>query len=324
MLRNMITAATAAMMCLGWVPTTASAVDWPTRPVRLVVPFPPGGATDIMARMLAQALAKPLGQPVIIENRPGAGTIVGSTYVARAAPDGYTLLLAATPLVIAPSLYSDLAYAPLKDFTPIAEVAEIVHVLVVNPQLPVHDVSGLIAYLKAHPDQLSYGSVGTGTLTHIQAEAFKHATGVQMEHIPYKGSAPAETDLVGGRIQLMFDSYPSAGPFIRDGKVRALAVATLQPTDVAPGLPTIASEALPGFEVAPWLGVVAPAGTSKAIVDRIASDLEHVMQQAGLRKRFLELGLEPVRSSPTAFAQKLKTDMDDYARTVRQAGVKVN
>ena len=324
MLKKMMAATAAAMALLGVLPTSTSAADWPTRPVKLVVPFPPGGATDIMARLLAKAIAEPLGQPVIVENRPGAGTVVGSTYVARAEPDGYTLLLAATPLVIAPSLYADLAYDPLKDFAPISEVANIVHVLVVNPRLPVHTVPELITYMKAHPNEVNYGSVGPGTLTHIQAEAFKRQAGVQMVHIPYKGSDPAKTDLIGGRIQLMFDSYPSASPVIRDGKLRALAVATREPTKVVPDLPTVASAGLPGFEVSPWLGVVAPANTPQAIVDRIAGDIEHAIQQPALREKFLELGLEPVQSSPSAFAEKLKTDMKDYAQSVKASGIKVN
>jgi tripartite-type tricarboxylate transporter receptor subunit TctC len=302
----------------------AQAQTYPDKPIKLVVPFPPGGATDIMARLLADGLRERLGQPVIIDNRPGAGTMIASDIVAKAAPDGYTLLLAASPLVIAPSLYAKVNYDPIKDFVPITQVASIVHVLVVNPKLPATNVRELIAYLKANPGKASYGSVGAGTLTHIKAEAFQSMAGVKMAHIPYKGSAPAETDLIGGEIQLMFDSYPSASPFIRNGNVRALAIATPKRSPVAPGLPTIAESGLPGFELAPWLGVVAPAGTPAEVVARVHRETVELLKKPELQKKFLELGLEPVGSSPKEFGKLLRDDMASYSKTVKEAGIKVD
>ncbi len=322
MLQRFVRLAALALACaLG---ATSASADYPEQPVRLVVPFPQGGATDIMARLLAERLRDELGQPVLVDNKPGAGTMIASDLVARSPADGYTVLLAATPFVIAPSLYAKVGYDPLKDFTPIGQVASIVHVLVVHPSVPAHSVQELVAWLKATPGKASYGSVGAGTLTHIKAEDFKRRAGVDMVHVPYKGSAPAAIDLVGGQIQLMFDSYPSARPFIRDGKVRALAVASLQRSPVAPDLPTVAQAGLPGFDVAPWLGLVVPAGTPEQTVARLERALAAATAHAELRQRFLELGLDVAAPSRAAFGRLLREDRAGYATIVRQANIKVD
>jgi tripartite-type tricarboxylate transporter receptor subunit TctC len=314
--------ATAALTAIH--PSPALAQAYPDRPIRMVVPFPPGGATDIMARLLADGLRQEFDQQVIVDNRPGAGTMIASDLVAKSAPDGYTLLLAATPFVIAPSLYAKVNYDPIKDFVPITQVASIVHVLVVNPQLPVHSVAELIAWLKANPGKASYGSVGTGTLTHIKAESFKQMAGVNMVHVPYKGSAPAETDLVGGQIQLMFDAYPSASPFIRNGNIRALAITTPKRSVVASELPTVAESGLPGFDLAPWLGLVAPAGTPESIVEKIQHAATAALQRPDLRQKFIDLGLETIGSTPQQFGAIMRADMASYAKTVKDAQIKVD
>ncbi|WP_201524773.1 tripartite tricarboxylate transporter substrate-binding protein, partial [Bordetella pseudohinzii] len=207
-----------------------AADNYPSKPVRIVVPFAPGGATDIMSRLVAERLTAKIGQPVIVENKPGGGTMIASDYVARAEHDGYTLLMAASSLGIAPSIYAKVNYDPIKDFAPISQVASVVHVLEVHPSVPAKTVGELIAYLKANPGKVSYGSVGTGSSTHMEAELFNSMAGVQMAHIPYKGSAPALNDLVAGRIQGMFDAWASSGPFVKDGRLRALAVTTAQPS----------------------------------------------------------------------------------------------
>lgn len=321
---NNLLAVTAALTFALLPFASTQAQVYPEKSIRLVVPFPPGGATDITARLLADGLRNELRQPVVVDNRPGAGTTIASDIVARAPADGYTLLLAATPLVIAPSLYAKLNHDPLRDFVPITQVASIVHVLVVNPKVPARNVTELIAWMKAHPGQASYGSVGPGTLTHINAEAFKHMAGVEMEHIPYKGSAPAAADLIGGQIQLMFDSYPSALPFIRSGSVRAIAIATRKRSVIAPDLPTVAESGLTGFELAPWLGLVAPVGTSAEVVERVQKAVSVVLKRPALVQKFNELGLETVGNSSAEFSQRMHDELTSYAKTVKEAGIKVN
>lgn len=304
--------------------STAWAQDkYPAQPVRIVVPFSPGGATDIMTRLIADHLGTELGQPVIVENKPGGGTLIASDYVARAQPDGYTLLMAASSLGIAPSIYPKVNYDPVKDFAPVSQVASVVHVLEVHPSVPVKTVGELIAYLKANPGKLSYGSVGTGSSTHLEAELFKHMAGVQMEHIPYKGSAPALTDLVAGRLQVMFDAWASSGPFVKDGKLRALAVTTAQPSASVPDLPTVAASGLPGYSAMPWLGLVAPAGTPPAAIDTVYQALAKVLQRDDVKRKFTELGLDIIGSDPQAFAAFIKQDIDTWAKVARDSNIRL-
>ncbi|SDM11016.1 Tripartite-type tricarboxylate transporter, receptor component TctC [Oryzisolibacter propanilivorax] len=302
----------------------AHAQDYPSKPVTIVVPFSPGGATDIMSRTLAERLGKRLGQPVIVDNKPGAGTMIASEYVARAAPDGHTVLMAASSLGIAPALYRKVNYDPVKDFAPISLVASVVHVLEVHPSVPAKNVAELIAWLKANPGKANYGSVGAGTSTHLEAELFNTMAGVKMTHIPYKGSAPALMDMVAGNLQVMFDAWASSGPFVKDGKTRLLAVTTARRSKLLPDVPTVAESGLPGYEAMPWLGFVAPAGTPKAAIDKFHAELMHVLQEPAVQEKFRSLGLDIIGNSPREFGDFLKQDIVKWAQVVKDSGAKVD
>ena len=303
---------------------TAQAQSYPSKPVTIVVPFSPGGATDIMARTLAERLNKRLGQPVIVENKPGAGTMIASEYVAKAAPDGHTVLLAASSLGIAPALYSKVNYDPVKDFTPISLVASVVHVLSVHPSVPAKNVAELITWIKANPSKANYGSVGAGTSTHLESELFNTMAGVKMEHVPYKGSAPALMDMVGGNLQVMFDAYASSGPFIKDQKIRLLAVTTAQRSKLLPEVPTVAESGLPGYEAMPWLGFVAPAGTPAAAVNKFHGELAEVLKEAAVQDKFRSLGLDIIGNSPKEFGEFIKKDIVKWAKVVKDSGAKAD
>lgn len=303
---------------------TAQAQGYPTKPVTIVVPFAPGGAADTMARQLAERLNKRLGQPVIVENKPGAGTMIASEHVAKAVPDGHTVLLAASSLGIAPSLYSKVNYDPVKDFTPISLVASVVHVLEVHPSVPVKSVAELIAWLKANPTKANYGSVGAGTSTHLESELFNTMAGVKMTHVPYKGSAPALMDLVGGNLQVMFDAWASSGPFIKDGKTRLLAVTTARRSKILPDVPTVAESGLPGYEAMPWLGFVAPAGTPAAAVSRFHADLMEVLKEPAVQEKFNSLGLDIIGNQPQEFAEFIKKDIVKWAKVIKDSGAKAD
>lgn len=303
---------------------TAAAQTFPNKTVTIVVPFSPGGATDIMSRLLAERLNNRLGQPVIVENRPGAGTMIASEYVARAPADGYTLLMAASSLGIAPSLYSKVNYDPIKDFTPVTQVASVVHVLVVKPSLPVKNVAELTSWLKANPDKANYGSVGAGTSTHLEAELFKSVANVQMQHIPYKGSAPALAAMVGGQLEVMFDAYATSGPFIKDGKLRLLAVTTAQRSKSLPDTPTVAESGLPGYEAMPWLGLVAPAGTPATAVNKIHDEVAQVLKEPAVQEKFRALGLDIIGNTPAEFSTFLKNDIVKWAKVVKDSGAQAN
>ena len=303
---------------------TAHAQNYPSKPVTIVVPFSPGGATDIMARTLAEPLGKRLGQPVIVENRTGAGTMIASEHVSKATPDGHTLLLAASSLGIAPSLYSKVNYDPVKDFTPISLVASVVHVLSVHPSVPAKNVSELIAWVKANPTKANSGSVGAGTSTHLESELFATMAGVKMQHIPYKGSAPALMDLVGGNLPIMFDAYASSGPFIRENKIRLLAVTTAQRSKLLPDVPTVAESGLPGYEAMPWLGLVAPAGTPNAVVNKVHAELMEVLKDAAVQEKFRSLGLDIIGNKPAEFSDFIKKDIVKWAKVVKDSGAKAD
>lgn len=300
------------------------AQGYPTKPVTIVVPFAPGGATDIMARQLAERLNKRLGQPVIVENKPGAGTMIASEYVAKAAPDGHTVLLAASSLGIAPSLYSQVRYDPVKDFTPISLVASVVHVLEVHPSVPAKNVAELITWIKANPAKANYGSVGAGTSTHLESELFNTMAGVKMTHVPYKGSAPALMDLVAGNLQVMFDAWASSGPFVKEGKTRLLAVTTAQRSKILPEVPTVAESGLPGYEAMPWLGFVAPAKTPAAVVDKFHTELVEVLKEPEVQAKFHSLGLDIIGNTPQEFGEFIKKDIVKWAKVIKESGAKVD
>lgn len=321
MFKKLIAAvAVAALAACG----VAQAQTYPSKPVTIVVPFSPGGATDIMARSLAERMATRLGQPVIVENKPGAGTVIASDYVARATPDGHTLLLAASSLGIAPALYKKVGYDPIKDFTPVTQVASVVHVLEVHPSVPANNVAELVAWLKANPSKGSYGSVGAGTSTHLESELFKTMAGAPMEHVPYKGSAPALMDLVGGNINVMFDAYASSKPFINDRKVRLLAVTTARRSKLLPDTPTVAESGLPGYEAMPWLGLVAPTGTPAPAVHKLHATLQDVLKEQAIQEKFASLGLEIIGNTPEEFAAFLKKDIAKWGKVVKESGAKVD
>ncbi len=317
-----------AMACVALAAATftgsLAAQTFPNKTVTIVVPFSPGGATDIMSRLLAERLNKRLGQPVIVENRPGAGTMIASEYVARAPADGYTLLMAASSLGIAPSLYSKVNYDPIKDFAPVTQVASVVHVLVVQPSMPVKNVAELTAWLKANPDKANYGSVGAGTSTHLEAELFKSVAGVQMQHIPYKGSSPALAAMVGGQLDVMFDAFASSGPFIKDGKLKLLAVTTAQRSKSLPDTPTVAESGLPGYEAMPWLGLVAPAGTPPAVINKLHNEVAQVLKEPEVQEKFRTLGLDIIGNTPDEFSAFLKQDIVKWAKVVKDSGAKAN
>ncbi len=302
----------------------AQAQGYPSKPVNIVVPFAPGGATDIMTRLLAERLSKRLGQPVIVENKPGAGTMIASEYVAKAPADGHTVLMAASSLGIAPSLYSKVNYDPVKSFAPISLVASVVHVLEVHPSVPVKSVGELITWLKANPGKANYGSVGAGTSTHLESELFNTMAGVKMVHVPYKGSAPALTDLVGGSLQVMFDAWASSGPFVKDGKTRLLAVTTAQRSRILPDVPTVAESGLPGYEAMPWLGLLAPAGTPDAVVRKFHDELIEVLKEQPVQEKFHSLGLDIIGNTPQEFAEFIKKDITKWAKVIQETGAKAN
>src|SRR5690625_1222794 len=319
-LRNLFGALVLSLGFFGLNPAHAN--DFPNKAVNIVVPFSPGGATDILARLLAERMHEKLGQPFVVENKPGAGTMIASNYVNGAKPDGHTILLAASSLSIALSIYAQIEYDPVEDFEPIFQVASVVHILGVHPSVPVDEIHELIDYLKENPDEISYGSVGVGTSTHLEAELFKQMAEVDMLEVPYKGSAPALNDLIAGRIQLMFDAWASTGPFAKDGKVKVLAVTTKEPSPSVPGMPSI-SEAVPGFAAMPWLGFVAPAGTPKEAIDILYETLQEIIQEEEVQERFQSLGLDVIGNTPDEFAEFIKQDIETWGNVARTANIRI-
>jgi tripartite-type tricarboxylate transporter receptor subunit TctC len=298
---------------------------YPNKQIRLIVPFPPGGATDIIARTLAQKLVAQLGQTVIVENRPGAGGTVGSAELMKAAPDGYTLLLGTTSThSIAPSLYKNLGYTAEKDFTPISEVATTTNVLVVSPNLQVADVRQLVALAKAQPDKLNYASSGNGTIVHLQGELFKLTSNTKITHVPYKGTALAMPDVMSGQVQIIFDSIVSALPHIKGGKVRALAVTSTKRSTLLPDVPTVIESGLPGYEANTYFGLFAPANTPRGIVDRLQSEVAKAVQSNDVKERFASQGAEVVGGTPAALAALMKSEAEKWKRVIAAAEVKVD
>ena len=303
----------------------ASAAEaYPSRPIKFIVPYPAGGTTDLLGRLIADQIKNGLGATVIVENKPGAATSLGAEQVARSEPDGYTLLMAtSTTLAINKSIYRALAYDPVKDFAPIALVAAVPFVLIVNPQLPVNTLSEFIRYAKSNPG-LAYGSAGNGSPHHLGAEMLKSAAGIDIRHVPYRGSVPALLDVIAGHISLMVVDVLPALPQIREGKVRALGVTTRTRVAAAPDIPTIAESGLPGFELVSWQGVVAPAGTSRPIVDRLAGEIGKLLADPASHERFAAMALEPLPgSTPDSFAEYIKNEVDRWAEIVRNSGAQL-
>ena len=311
-----------ASVCIG-LAAPALAQDYPARQITLIAPWPAGGAVDALCRTLAPSLTERLGRPVVVENRPGAGSVIGTAAGAKAAADGYTLVMGGSgSLAIGATLYKSIPYDPTKDFAPVALIGQIPFVLVVNPSLPVRSVAELVAYAKANPGKLSYGSGGPGSPHHLYAELLKSMTGIEMTHVPYKGSAPALTDVIAGHIELMFsDTVPSL-PLIRDGKVRALGVSSAIRLPSAPEIPPIAEAGVPGFDAAGWGMILAPTGTRKEIVSRLYAEFKAVMAMPDVQQQIIKLGMVPVVSAPPEALQGyINSEMTRWGKVVRQAGL---
>ena len=303
----------------------AFAQAYPTHSIRLVVPFPAGGTTDILARAAAQKLSESLGQAVVVDNRPGAAGNIGADLVAKSAPDGYTLLMGTVGThAINPSLYAKMPYDHVKDFVPVVLVAGVPNVLAVYPAFPVNSVAELIALAKAKPGTINFASSGSGTSIHMSGELFKSMAGVDMTHVPYKGSAPALTDLMGGQVQIMFDNLPSALPLIKAGKLRAIAVTSLKRAPALPDVPTISESGLPGFEASSWFGVLAPAGTPAPIVAKINADVNKWLQSPEAREQMLAQGANAAGGTPEQFAAHIRAETEKWAKVVKASGAKAD
>ena len=300
----------------------ASAQTYPSKPVHLVVPFPSGGATDILARVIGQKLGEGLGQPVLIENKPGAGGALGSAFVAKAPPDGYTILMATTSThSIGPALQK-LPYDAARDFAPVCQVANAANLLVVSPALGLSSVRELIALAKSKPGQLNYSSSGTGTIIHLSGELFARMAGIQMQHVPYKGTALAAADIRNGQIAMMIDNIVSAIPFMKSGMEKGLAVTSAKRSEVLPDLPTVAESGVPGYESVTYFGVFAPAATPPDVVTRLNTELVKIVRSPETKAKLLELGAEPVGGSPEQFAATVRNDTAKWAKVIRDAGIK--
>ena len=298
------------------------AQSWPAKPVRMIVPYAAGGTTDVLARIMSERLGQALGQPIVIEYRPGAGGTIGAEAAAKAAPDGYTIVMGAPGShSTAASLYAKLGFDPVKDFAPIVHVANVPNSVVVHPSMPVKSVPELIAYVKTKPGEVAFGSAGTGATTHLTGELFALETGTKLTHVPYKGSSQAMVDLLGGQIPMMFENLPGAAPQVRAGKLRLLAVTSAKRSPAFPDTPAV-SETIPGFEVVAWFALFAPAGTPAAIVQRMNVESDRILQQADVREKIAQAGSEPVGGTPEAFAKFLADDIAKWRRVIPAAGIK--
>jgi len=299
------------------------AQNYPTKPVKIIVPFGAGGPADIYARAIAQRLSEPLGQQVIVEDRPGAGSALGTDVVAKSAPDGYTLLMISNTHTINETLNPKLPYNLLRDFAPITQVNVMPNVLVVSPTAKVNSVKELIALAKANPGKLNYASSGPGTPYHLAAELFKAMTDTQIVHIPHKASGEARASVLGGQVEMMFDSLPTTVQQIKSGKMKGLAITSVRRSPLLPDVPTVAEAGVPGYEADLWLGLVAPAGTPAAIINRLHDETVKILQRPDVRASFIQQGTEPVDSTPAQFAAMLKTDVERWGKVVKFSGAKV-
>lgn len=295
-----------------------AAANYPARPIKIVVPFAPGGTTDMLARLVGQRLTQSWGQPVVIENKPGAGATLGADIVAKSAPDGYTLLMGAAHHTIAQQVYAKIPYHFDRDFAPITMVAMVPNMVVVNSEVPAKNIAEFIALAKTQPGKLNYGSAGAGTAHHLIGEMFKLRAGVDLVHVPYKGSAPAVADLLSGQVQLMFDTVTSGLPQVKAGKLRALAVTTAKRSSAMPDVPSLSETALPGFDVGTWFGLLAPAATPPAIVQKLNAEIVKIIQQPDVRKQMLEAGSEPMGNTSQQMAAQIKAELEAFEAVVKQ------
>jgi tripartite-type tricarboxylate transporter receptor subunit TctC len=309
---------------LAQLAATGAASAYPLKAISLIVPFPAGGTTDVLARAVGQELAKSLGQPVVVESRPGAGATLGADYVAKSKADGYTLLMGAVHHTIATSVYRKLGYDFQKDLAPVSIVALVPNVLVINPNVPARNVKELLALAKAEPGKLTYGSNGNGTGQHLIGAQFEGMGGVHMLHVPYKGSGPLTTDLLGGQITMSFDTVTPVLPHIKADKLRALAVTTAKRSVALPDVPTLDESGLKGFDLGTWFGILAPAGTPKAIVTRLNTELVKIIHSPDFRKKMEDIGAEPIGNTPEQMGQQIKDDTERFAKLVKDARVSID
>lgn len=317
------TALQLAALALASVAGAAHAQAWPSKPVSLVVPFPAGGTTDVLARALADKLTPALGQTVIVENKPGAGATIGADYVAKAKADGHTLLIGAVHHTIASSVYKKLPYDFQKGFEPVTVIAMVPNVLVVNARTPAKNVNELVALIKAKPAEASYGSNGNGTAQHLIGTQFQQQTGTRLQHIPYKGSGPLATDLLGGQILMSFDTITPVLPHIKAGKLRPLAVTTAKRSPALPDVPTLQEAGLKDFDIGTWFGVLAPVGTPKPVLDRLSAEATKIIQSPDFRKRMDDIGAQPVGNSPAEMAAQIRSETDKFSLLVKAGNVTV-
>jgi len=318
-------AAIALALAAAGLAASAQAQSWPSKPIRYIVPFAPGGTTDILGRMVATGLAASLGQPVVVENKPGQAGSIGAAELARAAPDGYTLGGGTiSSHAINATLYPKLPYDPLKDFAPITMLATLPNLLIVHPSLNVSSVGELIKLLKANPDKYSFGSAGNGTSQHISGEMFKIMAGVSMQHIPYKGSGPMIPDLLAGTISMSFENITTAFPPVKAGRLKALAVTSAKRSFVAPEVPTMAEAGLPGYDISSWQAMFAPAGTPREIVTRLHAEVAKILRSPENEKRLADVGLEPGGMAPEELAALVRAEIPKLGKVVRESGAKVD
>ena len=313
--------ASLAVAAAGALPLGALAQNFPTKPITIIVPFSAGGTTDILARIVGQGLTTELGQSVVVDNKPGAGGNIGGSLAAKAAADGYTLFMGTVGThAINQSLYKKMPFDPVKDFAPLSRVATVPNLLVAHPSQPFKTVKEMIAYAKANPGKITFGSPGSGASPHVSGELFKSMTGTDLLHIPYKGSAPAMTDLLGGQTSVMFDNMPSAIQHVRSGKLRPIAVTTAKRSPELPDVPTIAEAGVPGYEATSWFGMFAPAGTPKPVLDKLHAALIKVLNQADVKKKIAEQGGDVVAETPDQFAAFIQAESVMWGKVVKESG----
>jgi tripartite-type tricarboxylate transporter receptor subunit TctC len=312
-----------ALSCGLALAAAAAAQDYPNHPVRVVIPLSPGGTTDVPGRLIAQKLSEKLGQQFFVENRAGAGGTIGSDFVAKARPDGYTLLLTATPFVITPHVYKKLPYSALADFAPVIRIASGPYVLVVHPSLGVNSVKELIALAKKQPGRIDFASSGNGSAQHLVTALFAHMAGIQLNHVPYKGSGPAQQDLMSGIVKMSFVGTPIAIPHVKAGRLKALGVSTATRSQEMPEVPTIAEAGVPGYEARVWIGMVAPAGTPHEIIAKLNGEIGRLVRTDEVKKLLAPTGMEPDPDTPEQFGAYLKADYDKWGSVVRESGATV-
>ena len=314
-----------AFLCLGWLAASpAGAQNFPDHAVRIVVPYPPGGFNDTLARVSGEKLSKMWNQPVVVDNKPGGNTTVGNVFVAKSPPDGYTILITPLPFSALPGLYGGtLPYDALKDFTPLVWAGSTQNALVVRNDLPVNNVREFIEYAKKNPGKVNYGSTGSGSSNHLSMELFMKMTGTKMQHIPYKGSAPATMAMLGGEIDALFDNVPNVLPHIKSGKMKAIAVSGQQRAMLLPNVPTVAESGVPGYDVNVWFGMQLPAGTPKPIVDKINRDMVQLLKEPDVIARFRDQGVEVVASTPAEFSQLVQKEVVKWTQLIKDANIRI-